>query len=304
MTAPSLNRRQLVLGVAAAGFALATDAVAAPARVLAPSGTKVLLDGFQPCRFGQVHYRYVQPAAATGKLPLLCLHASPSSSLTYSDFLPLIGTDRLAIAADTPGYGLSDRPPTRSTIADFAAAMGDLIDAMGHKKIDVLGNHTSTATALELARQRPGLVRKIVLNSAMMYTPEDRVRMRAGVANVAAADMEAAAARLPENWRNFRKFRPDMTEDQAWQMFWEMNRDPTHSDWGYTASFDYDFAKTLVQLKQPILILNPKDVLFDITSRARNVLPNARVLDVPWSGGTFNIHAAEVATLVRDFLDG
>jgi pimeloyl-ACP methyl ester carboxylesterase len=235
---------------------------------------------------------------------LLCLHASPSSSLTYSDFLPLIGTDRWAIAADTPGYGLSDRPSAPSTIADFAAAMGDLVDGLGVKKIDVLGNHTSTSTALELARQRPGLVRRIVLNSALMYTPEDRARLTAKAAEKAPLSLDAAAARLPETWQSFRKFRPDMSEDSAWEMFWEMNRDPAHADWGYAASYDYDFAATLRQLRQPILILNPKDVLFEFTSRARNVVPNARVVDVPWSGGTFNVHAGEVARLARDFLDG
>nr|WP_281397098.1 alpha/beta fold hydrolase [Sphingobium boeckii] len=263
-----------------------------------------MLNGYQPCRFGQVHYRFAQPQKASGKLPFLCLHASPGSSRGYMDFLPMMGTDRLAIAADTPGYGLSDRPPAPSTIGDFAAAMGDLVDAMGLKRIDLLGNHTSSATALELARQRPRLVRKIILNSALMFTPEDLVKMKAGVANVAASDLEAAAARIPENWKAFRKFRPDMNEERAWLLFWEMNRDPMHLDWGYAASFDYDFAKTLVQITQPILILNPNDVLFAITSRARAVVPNGRVLDLPWTGGTFGVHAAEVAALARDFLDG
>ncbi len=296
----AFDRRKVLQGAVLAGAVLAKPALAAHVQAARP--VKPLRNGFQPCRFGQVHYRYSQPDTDSRHLPFLCMHGSPGSGLFYGDFLPLIGSDRLAIAADAPGYGLSDRPQTPSTIEDFAGAMSDLVDGLGLKRIDLLGNHTSSATALELVRQRPGLVRRIVLNSAMMYTPEDLVKMRAGVANVAAASLDAAADRIPAQWRLFRKARADVSEERAWRLFWDTNRDPTHLDWGYKASFDYDFPAALAQTRQPMLILNARDVLFEITARARGKF-NGEVRDLPWSGGTFGVHAAEIAQLIRGFLD-
>jgi pimeloyl-ACP methyl ester carboxylesterase len=300
----SLNRRQLTLGLTASGLALACEAIARPLPAAPRRAVPTVLRGLQPCRFGQVHYRFIQPATASEKVPLLCLHASPGSSLVYADFLPAIGTDRTVFAADTPGYGLSDRPTAPSTIADFAGAMGDLIAALGLKQVDVLGNHTSSATAVELARQQPGVVRRIVLHSALMFTGQDRAAYRAKLPDIVPPDHDTAAKRLPDLWQKFAKMRAEQGDERAWARFWEMNRDPVHIGWGYAASFEYDFAKTLVQLAQPTLILNPRDELFAITARANGVMRNGRVLDLPWTGGTFGVHVAEVATLVRDFLDG
>jgi pimeloyl-ACP methyl ester carboxylesterase len=214
-----------------------------------------------------------------------------------------MGTDRLAIAPDTPGYGLSDRPAAPATIEDYAAAMSDLCDGLGLEKIDLMGNHTSSSTAVELARQRPNLVRKIVINSALMYTPEDRARYRATMPSRAPATREAAAAAMPELWKYLRALRSDLSEEDAWALFWDMNRDPTHRAWGYAASFEYDFEKALAQTRQPILILNTHDELFEITARAEGVIPNARIQELKWESGTFTVHAEEVAAIIRAFMD-
>ena len=61
-------------------------------------------------RFGQLHLRIAQPAAAS-RPALICFHMSPMSGRIYENFLAKIGTDRVAIAADTPGFGMSDAPP-------------------------------------------------------------------------------------------------------------------------------------------------------------------------------------------------
>ena len=94
-----------------------------------------------------------------------------------------------------------------------------------------------------------------------------------------------------------------MGDDAAWQLFWEMNRDPTHNGWGHDASFAYDFPAALRALRQPILVLNPKEGLSPITARARGFAPNVQVMDLPWSEGLFSGHASDVATIVRGHLD-
>lgn len=308
MTHAQINRRQsLLLGVAGAGLVMggaqaATTAKGAntPAGLAGPTGT--MLHSMQPCRFGSIHYRYVKPVKASGKPPLLCLHASPGSSTVFSRLLPLIGADRLTIAADNPGFGLSDRPPTPSTIPDFAGAMGDLLDSLGLEQVDLVGSHTGSATAVELARQRPKAVRRIVLHAAPMFTPQEIADYKAKQAGSFSASLDEAAARMPDLWNRFAKTRTDLGDEAAWQLFVEMNRDPLHLSWGSDAALAYEFADNLRQLRHPILVLNPQESLTAITARARGIAPNVEVMDLPWAGGLFSAHAAEVAPIIQAHL--
>ena len=60
----------------------------------------------------------------------------------------------------------------------------------------------------------------------------------------------------------------------------------------------------LPKLSLPILVLNPEDDLYDYTRRAAPLLQDGRVHDLPgWSHGFLDIHTAEVAELLRAFLD-
>ncbi len=43
-----------------------------------------------------------------------------------------------------------------------------------------------------------------------------------------------------------------------------------------------------MELKQPVLVLNPIDELHDITAWARSLLPNAQVMERPRQSGPFD----------------
>jgi pimeloyl-ACP methyl ester carboxylesterase len=301
------DRRQMLFGLAAAGLALtetsAEAAVTASAPVAGGAAANSLQHDMQPCRFGAIHYRFVKPARPTKAVPMLCLHASPASAIGFADFLPLMGTDRLAIAPDNPGFGLSDRPSTPSTIADFAGAIWDLMDALKIKTVDLVGSNTGSATAVEMALQRPAAVRRIVLHTAPMFTPQEVAGYQSRLSTSASPDLEAAAASLPERWKKFAPLRVGLSDDVAWQLFWEMNRDPIHRSWGHDAAFAYDFAGALRQVRHPVLILNPQDGMSAVTARAKGVRPNIAVMDLPWSGYPFTTYAVETAGLIRQHLD-
>jgi pimeloyl-ACP methyl ester carboxylesterase len=130
---------------------------------------RAYLDG----RFGQVHYRIAQPAADAGRLPLLCFHMSPHSGRVYQNFIAAMGVGRLAVAPDTPGFGESDAPASPPGIEDYAAAMGDLIDALGFRQVDLIGYHTGSETAVALALARPSQVRRVVMISAPIFTDQE-----------------------------------------------------------------------------------------------------------------------------------
>lgn len=84
---------------------------------------------YAPSRFGQLHYRIVTPEAAT-QPPLLCLHQTPSNSRQWEPIQASLAKDRVVVAADTPGYGMSDPPPEPLGIGDYADAMFGLMEQL------------------------------------------------------------------------------------------------------------------------------------------------------------------------------
>lgn len=318
MDAPHADRRHVLLGLAATGFALgAPEAEAAqpgpgksngPAPLAPPDRTAFgMQHSMRPCRFGAMHYRFVRPSGApahtTSRTPTLCLHASPSSGLSFAQFLPLLGTDRLVIAPDNPGFGLSDRPEQAPTIADFAGAIWDLVDDLGLRRVNLIGTSTGASTAAEMALQRPRGVERIVLESPPLLTVAEIAGYKAALKGTVPPNEDAAAQSIPGRWKDFAPFREGMSDALAWQMFWEMNRDPTHRGWGHDAAFDYDIGKTLRRLPHPILVLSPNNRHAPISARARGLAPGIDVMDLPWAGSPFTTEVAEGLRVIRGFLD-
>ena len=95
-------------------------------------------------RYGQTDHRFSEPPERSGKRPLLLFHMSPYSSLIYENFVLEMGKDRLTIAIDTPGFGASDAPPPLPEIADYAAAMGDVMGRLDLRDVDLMGYHTGS----------------------------------------------------------------------------------------------------------------------------------------------------------------
>src|SRR6185437_5470696 len=83
--------------------------------------------GYFECRYGQLHVHNAIPPGGGFEegTSLLCLHRTPLSGRLFGRFLALAGRDRSVYAPDTPGFGDSDGPSARPTIADYAGAIGD-----------------------------------------------------------------------------------------------------------------------------------------------------------------------------------
>jgi pimeloyl-ACP methyl ester carboxylesterase len=113
------------------------------------------------CRFGQLHVRTAFPANGgfNERTTLVCLHPRGSSSRMFDALLRLIAVDRSVYAPDTPGCGESD-PPPQPSVSEYAAAMGDLLDTLRLRKIDLLSCGDGALIAAELSGMRQDLVRK------------------------------------------------------------------------------------------------------------------------------------------------
>ncbi len=297
-----VSRRGCLLGATAALAAPAVGALAAESEVVG------MTRGYVAGPYGQIHYRSVRPVRSR-RPPLLCLHASPLSSRVYDHWIREIGKDRIAVAPDTPGYGGSDTPPQPVEIADFAAAMIRFLDEMKFKVVDVMGYHTGSLTSVELARRYPGRIRRVVLISAPNWTAEERAASRARV-GVPAPTYEQMLETTLTGYRNQGKglFR-DMPDEDCYDVQLERMRHYRTSNWGFRAAYNYDTLGAMQDVKQPLLVLNPEDDVYDKTKRVQPLIDagkiaNARVHDLPgWTHGHMDVHTIEMADVVRRFLD-
>mgnify|MGYP000873808065 CR=1 FL=1 len=252
-------------------------------------------------RFGQLHLRLAEPSVRARRA-LLCFHLSPVSGAIYQNLLADMGRDRIAIAPDTPGYGASDPPATPPEISDYAAAMGDLMDALGLAEVDCLGMHTGSKIALELALQRPRQVRHLALISTPVYTDEELRQMRAEFAPM---PLREDGGHLTDYWRGLLQWRgPGQTLEMIMRYYPDHLRGEEHRHWGHRAAFNYSYPENLPRAEQPILVLNNEDDLVQYTPRAMRYMRNGTLLERrDWGHGFLDLHTAEFAAILRKFFD-
>ena len=285
-----INRRELV-------------ALGAAAPLLAASGAGLpeprVERGYARCRFGQLHLR--RAGSGRRRPPLLCFHQVPNSGQIYTDFLPLIATDRLAVAFDSPGYGMSDASPDPQTIGAYADAMEDAVASLRlGGAVDLIGYHTGAAIAAELASRRRLPVRRVMLVAVPVFTDAERASF--GALPPIPFDEDGDWAR--EEWRRSWRWRgPGQSRASVLRTYAEKMR-PGARERGATAIAAYDMARALAGLRQPLMIVRPRDDLWDATARARTLRPDAAYVELPDVGhGLWEVAAARMATLARGFFD-
>jgi pimeloyl-ACP methyl ester carboxylesterase len=251
---------------------------------------------------GQLHY-YRCGRADTGT-PLLCLHMSPGSGMVYEKFLASIGDSRLALAVDIPGFGNSSVPSSEPEIEAYACAIGEVVDAFGFTKLHLMGYHLGTSVAIELARQRPSQVQRIVAVSVPLVPVAEREQE---VCQPVPHALRADGSHLRDLWQETaHKSMPGVTTEALARTFPESLLNPTTNHWGDLAASRYSLADALADVDKPILVLNPEDDYSEQTSQVGPYLQHreSRVEELRgWGNGFLEVRAQTTATLVEQFLE-
>ncbi len=268
----------------------------------APFGPAKVLRAFGTYEHGQMHFRMAKPEEPV-HAPLLCMHMSPSSGRIYTRLLSHLGTDRVGLAVDTPGFGETDVPSHPLEIADFAKANFGLLDQLGlTDAVDVMGYHTGALTASEMALHQPERVRRIILIFAPVFTETELEQNRT---NYAHQETKEDGGHLVDLWKALR-FWGDKTQtlESTMEHYAEHIRGGENSWWGHRAAFNCKLQETLPELAQPILVLNTEDDLHEQSLRAEPLMQNGRIHELPgWAHGFLDIYTEQVAALIREFLD-
>jgi len=261
---------------------------------------------FVDTEFGQMHVRVSSPKKVN-KLSLLCLHQSPKSSWEFIEFMTAASDDRLIIAPDLPGMGGSDKPPEKPhiTIQDYARIMWEIIDHFGLVSIDIFGNHTGSMVAVEMAWQRPDSVRKLVLVSAVSLTDAEESEFKARFQFV---PLDEKGTRFIQLWDMIKEHHGAngdlevMAESLA-----ETLRGGEAYEWGHQAAFMFnkEFVERAAKIVHEVTVINPDDVLHDLTIRSHPLFKNGRLKSCPqWGYGFLKAFPSDVAKTVKAILDG
>ncbi|MBO6505925.1 MAG: alpha/beta hydrolase [Kordiimonadaceae bacterium] len=251
------------------------------------------------CRYGQLHLR----TAGAGGLPLVCFHMSPYSGLHYEPFMKEMAKDSLVIAPDTPGYGGSDSAGEAPTMADFAAAMLDMLDALELDQVDMMGFHTGTFVALALADLAPERVRKLILPGIPYADVEGRDKRLAMFSGDRPYFTEDGY--VQKRWDLGLKGRGDQSDDRFIALFAESVRTGVSGmNRGFAAVYRFDPNAAINSLDKPVFIPVPDEMLAESTREAAKLFNNATIEEWPdLKGDLFDVAAAEVAYRMRKWLD-
>lgn len=296
----STSRRHFLNQCAAAALATplggavtATRVAAAETAVPAAPPALRVSRGYAPGPHGLVHFHDSRPQVMppAGDLPLLLLHQSPASARQFERaFGPLVRRNVRFVAVDTPGFGFSDPPPSLPRIEDLASSIVAVLDHLGIAQADVLGHHTGSLLATELALQYPKRVRRVVLNGPFPIDEAERQKFIAG----SQRSHERGAPRLDGSHllssfqARVRMYGPDPDPQTITRIVVEKYQGLAPFTWGHDAAFRYDHAASLKRITQPALILtNTGDDIYPMAQRARTLRPDFAYHEL--QGGTHDI---------------
>lgn len=241
---------------------------------------------------GQIHYRH----AGEGQ-PLLLLHSSPGSSRQLVGLIDALASAFYGIAPDTAGNG--DSTPLsipQPAIADYAARLPWLLDALGVDRVAVYGSHTGAAIACDLAILHPDRVSHVVLDGIGLWSAPEQAELLQRYAMPFAPDMDGAYLirafhfcrdqYLFYPWYDHtRAARRDATMPPASDLhswFVEVLKAAETYHLAYRAAFSWDAAGRLPLVSCPALLMaGADDPLVDATRSAAPLLPDGCFLDLP-----------------------
>jgi pimeloyl-ACP methyl ester carboxylesterase len=257
--------------------------------------------GYVDTSCGQMHYR--EAGAGCDGTAILCLHMSPYSGAMYERFLGVLGCERHVFALDTPGYGLSDPPQEQPEYEVYAGAVADFVKGIGLHQVDLIGYHTGSFIATELANAQPDLVRRLVLVSAPIFYADDRHEIRDTNGPIVLTE---DGSHLSSIWQRAIHWSMEgRTLEQVARVFPDRIRSPERMQRRYYEASEFDMEGGLKALTQAVLILNPEDDVVKETARAKGMATHAQsqFLDLPgWSHGFLDLHTEEFAEITRAFL--
>ena len=129
---------------------------------------------YYDCRYGQLHVHNAIPAGGgcDELTTLVCVHARQGTGAVFGAVLAGLGAERSIYAPDMPGCGQTDTAVDVPWAQAGATAIGDFLDSMRIRSIDVLALGDGAEVAAQLLAERSANVRRYALLDAPASVPQ------------------------------------------------------------------------------------------------------------------------------------
>jgi pimeloyl-ACP methyl ester carboxylesterase len=253
-----------------------------------------------PTRFGQMH---VRSNDGKGKgVPLVLLHMSPRSGVMWEMLQERL--ERPSLAPDRLGYGFSDAPPWALSLEQYAQSTVDTLKGAGVQgDVDLLGIHTGSFEAIEIAHQLGSQVRRVVAVGMPLFSTEEQQRQMEKYSEQILRPATEGGHVLGA-WRGGFAFRQppyDLADVHARFVEHVLAANPGAA---FRAACGYPIEKKLKSLKAPLTVFAPHDDIIEQTQRVRSMLKaDADYIDLPELGqDPFHVSIDRMVTLVNRHL--
>lgn len=230
--------------------------------------------------WGQVHGR---ASGSSADPAVVFIHQSPLSSAIYEPMLGLLSEYGFhAIALDTPGFGMSDQANPHWKISDLAKGFWTVIDGLGLREINIVGQHTGATIGVEAFKQQPDRILSLILQGLPLYDDEEREEKKRSWAP--GYEPTANGDHLIHIWKRVFELYPTISvEDANRQVLEYLSIGPDYGT-AYRAVFDYEVDLESLQSAPLRLVHGENDLLERMSDRYRTVFPEAPYETIP--GGT------------------
>jgi pimeloyl-ACP methyl ester carboxylesterase len=133
-----------------------------PRLVVGGPGIVLPMSTYDVERSSGIHVVHDGPRQA---LPMLLVHGSGFSGVSWSPVVPVLAGPHHIIRVDLPGHGQSPPAPSYDVPAQ-AGRLAAVLDELGLRPVTVVGHSSGGYMATALAEQRPDLVGSLALISS------------------------------------------------------------------------------------------------------------------------------------------
>lgn len=215
---------------------------------------------------------------------------------------------RDVVALDHIGYGNSAKRDTPLTTTEHAESIGDALDDLGKRitqssDFDVMGYHSGSTFAGELALLRGGLVTKLVFVTYPYLDAEGREARLAEIADHTWLSDDLVS--LEGKWTtNIGRRAKGVPLERGVANLVDDLKGGANAWHGFHAVFTYAAEDRLPLILQQTLVINTDSMLTEPTAQANSFLKNAEYHELSHMKlGIYELHADELARTISDFLD-
>ena len=127
----------------------------------------------------ELHGQRVSYRTAGSGPALLLLHGIANSSDTWARVAPILSREHTVIAPDLLGHGESATPRGDYSLGAHASGARDVVTALGHDRVTVVGHSLGGGIAMQFAYQFPERAERLVLVSSGGLGRDVHVLLRA-----------------------------------------------------------------------------------------------------------------------------